>query len=67
MNEAITRDSNALVLVTWLPNRREAKASLAPRSLGRASSTGPAVVLTVTSRYPLREPGRASGQAAARW
>jgi hypothetical protein len=32
---AITRDSNALVLVTWLPNRREAKASLAPRSLGR--------------------------------
>jgi hypothetical protein len=35
MNEAITRDSNALVLVTWLPNRREAKASLAPRSLGR--------------------------------
>jgi hypothetical protein len=64
---AITRDSNALVLVTWLPNRREAKASLAPRSLGRASSTGPAVVLTVTSRYPLREAGRASGQAAARW
>ncbi len=27
MNEAITRDCNALVLVTWLPNRREAKAS----------------------------------------
>ena len=50
MNEAITRDSSALVMVTWLPNRREAKASLAPRSLGRASSTGLAVALTVTSR-----------------
>ncbi len=48
--EAITRDSRALVLVTWLPNRREANASLVPRSLGRARATGPAVVLTVTSR-----------------
>jgi hypothetical protein len=36
-----------------------------PRSFGRARVTGPAVVLTVTSRYPLREPGRASSQAAA--
>ena len=50
MNEAITRDSRALVLVTWLPNSREANASVVPRSFGRASVTGPAVVLTVTSR-----------------
>ena len=33
---------------------------LVPRSFGRASCTGPAVVLTVTSRYPFRDPGRAS-------
>ena len=47
----MTRDSRALVLVTWLPNRREAaKASVVPRSFGRARATGPAVVLTVTSR-----------------
>src|SRR2546421_352380 len=50
MNEAITRDSSALVLVTCAPNSREANASLVPRSFGRASPTGPAVVLTVTSR-----------------
>jgi hypothetical protein len=50
MKEAITRDSRALVLVTWLPNRREANASVVPRSFGRASVTGPAVVLTVASR-----------------
>ena len=47
---AITRDSSAFVLVTWLPNRRDANASVVPRSFGRASVTGPAVVLTVTSR-----------------
>src|SRR5947208_13952704 len=57
-NEAITRDSSALVLVTWLPNSREANASVVLRSFGLARATGPAVVLTVTSRYPLREPGR---------
>ena len=66
-NEAITSVSSALVLVTWLPNRRDANASAVPRSLGRDSWTGPAVVLTVTSRYPLREPARVSSQAAARW
>src|SRR5512135_3481498 len=66
-NEAITSDSSALVLVTCAPNRREANACVVPRSFGRASCTGPAVVLTVTSRYPLRDPGRASAQAAARW
>ncbi len=66
-NEAITSVSSALVLVTCEPNRREANAPVVPRSLGRDSCTGPAVVLTVTSRYPLREPGRASSQAAARW
>jgi hypothetical protein len=49
-NEAITSDSRALVLVTCVPNRREANASVAPRSFGRDRATGPAVVLTVTSR-----------------
>src|SRR5215469_14482663 len=66
-NEAITSDSSALVLVTWAPNRREANFSVVPRSFGRARVTGPAVVLTLTSRYPLRDPARASPQAAARW
>ena len=66
-NEAITSVSSALVLVTWLPNSRDANASVVPRSLGRDSCTGPAVVFTVTSRYPFREPGRASSQAAALW
>jgi len=37
-------------LVTWLPNSRDANASVVPRSFGRASVTGPAVVFTVTSR-----------------
>jgi hypothetical protein len=31
-----------------------------PRTFGRASVTGPAVVFTVTGSYPLRIPGRAS-------
>src|SRR4029077_21123050 len=46
-NPAITSDSSALVLVTCLPNSCEANSSVVPRSLGRASVTGPAVVLTV--------------------
>ncbi len=50
MNDAMTSDSRALVLVTCAPNRREANAPAVPRSLGRASATGPAVVFTVTSR-----------------
>ena len=49
-NEAITSDSSAFVLVTCEPNKREANAPLVPRNLGRARATGPAVVLTVTSR-----------------
>jgi hypothetical protein len=48
--DVMTRLSSALVLVTWLPNRRDANAPAVPRSFGRASTTGPAVVLTVTSR-----------------
>ena len=47
---AITRLSSAFVLVTWLPDKREANASVVPRSFGRSSRTGPAVVLTLTSR-----------------
>ncbi len=50
MKEAITRDSSAFVLVTCAPNRREANAPVVPRSFGLASATGPAVVLTLTSR-----------------
>jgi hypothetical protein len=50
MKVATTRDSRALVLVTWLPNGRDANASVVPRSFGLARATGPAVVLTVTSR-----------------
>src|SRR5262245_57615201 len=38
---------------------------LVARSFGRDRATGPAVVLTVTSRLPLREPGRVSSQPAA--
>jgi len=56
-----------LVLVTWLPNRREAKASLAPRSLGRACSTGPAVVFDRYLPVPVAGAGPGIGQAAARW
>ena len=56
-NEAITSDSSALVLVTCDPNSRDANASVVSRSFGRDSCTGPAVVLTVTSRYPFRELG----------
>ena len=37
------------------------------RGAGRDRGTGPAVDLTVTSRYPFRDPGRASPLAAARW
>jgi hypothetical protein len=66
MNEAITRDSSTLVLVTWLPNRREAKASLAPRSLGRAKLDRPSGGLDRHLRVPVAG-SRASGQAAARW
>jgi hypothetical protein len=66
-NEAITSDSSAFVFVTCDPNSRDANAPAVPRSFGLDSLTGPAVVLTVTSRYPFRDPGRASSQAAARW
>jgi hypothetical protein len=65
-NPAITSDSSALVLVTCVPNSCEANRSVVPRSLGRASVTGPAVVLTVVGQYPLRIPGCGSPQDAAR-
>ena len=64
-NEAITNDSKALVFVTRLPNSRDANAAVVPRSFGRSSVTGPAVV--VTGRNPFRDPGRASGVEADRW
>ncbi len=46
---AITRLSKALVLVTPLPNNRDANASVTPPSFGRRSVSGPAVVFTVRS------------------
>src|SRR6266511_214485 len=60
-NPAITNVSNALVLDTPVPNSREQNASSVPRTLGRCSVTGPAVVFTVVGQNPLREPARASG------
>jgi len=65
-NPAITNASSALVLVTPLPNSCEANRSVVPRTFGRASVTGPAVVFTVVGQYPLRIPARASSLAAAR-
>jgi hypothetical protein len=53
-------------LVTPLPNNWEAKRSVVPRTFGRCSVTGPAVVFTVVGQYPLRIPARASSQPAAR-
>ena len=49
-NPAITSDSNALDLVTDFPNSVDANASVVPRSFGRATVTGPAVVLIVDSQ-----------------
>ncbi len=49
-NPAITSDSSAFDLVMVLPNRREASAAVVPRSLGLATVTGPAVVLTVAGQ-----------------
>jgi hypothetical protein len=66
-NPVMTSVSNAWDLVTPLPNNWLANALAAPRSLGRATLTGPAVVLIVVWQKPLRLPGRASGQPAARW
>ena len=66
-NPAITSDSNALVLVTPVPNSREAKRSLVPRSFGRCTVTGPVVVLIVVGQEPLRCPGWAWAAATARW
>jgi hypothetical protein len=51
---AMTSASNALVRVTCLPSSRDANTVSVPRSLGRSSVTGPAVVLTVTGWWPLR-------------
>jgi hypothetical protein len=45
----ITNDSSALVRVTCLPSSRDENVSRVPRTLGRLSSTAPAVVLMVVS------------------
>ena len=45
----ITSASSALVRVTPLPSSPEENASSVPRTFGRRSATGPAVVFTVTS------------------
>jgi hypothetical protein len=49
-NPAITSDSRAFDLVTDLPNSADANRSAVPRSFGRATVTGPAVVLTVAGQ-----------------
>jgi len=49
-NPAITSDSSAFDFVTLLPNRLDANASVVPRSFGRATVIGPAVVLTVAGQ-----------------
>jgi len=49
-NPAMTRLSSAWVFLTPVPSSREAKASVVPRSFGRLSVTGPAVVLIVVSQ-----------------
>ncbi|WP_307832763.1 hypothetical protein [Planomonospora sp. ID91781] len=48
----MTRVSRAWVRVTPAPNRREANASVVPRSLGRAMAIGPLVVLMVVGQWP---------------
>ncbi len=57
--------SNAWVLVTPAPNNRDANASVVPRSFGGCSVTGPLMVLTVVSPYPLRLPARTSSALVA--
>jgi hypothetical protein len=57
-NPEMTRASSALVRDTPLPSSREANGWAVPRSLGRSSTTGPAVVFTVSSAWPLRYPAR---------
>jgi hypothetical protein len=65
-NPAIISASSALVLVTPVPNSWEANRSVVPRSFGRCTVTGPAVVLIVVGQCPLRIPARAFSQAAPR-
>src|SRR5215475_6385861 len=50
--KAMSNVSNALVLVTAVPNRRETNLSSVPRSFGRATVTGAVVVLTVVEQNP---------------
>jgi len=49
-NEAITNASSAFVRNTPVPNSCEANRSVVPRSFGRSSVTGPAVVLIVVGQ-----------------
>jgi hypothetical protein len=63
-NPDSTSASSALVRLTPLPNSREVNGSVVPRSLGRSSTTGPAVVLTVNSAWPLRCPSRSRSPRA---
>ena len=57
-NPEMTSASSALVRETPLPSSREANGWLVARTLGRSSTTGPAVVFTVSSAWPLRYPTR---------
>jgi hypothetical protein len=57
-NPEMTSASSALVRDTPLPSSRETNRWLVARTFGRSSTTGPAVVFTVSSVWPLRYPTR---------
>jgi hypothetical protein len=57
-NPDSTSASSALVRDPPLPSSRDTTGWSVPRSLGRSSTTGPAVVLTVCAAWPLWYPAR---------
>lgn len=63
-NPEMTSASSALVRLTPLPSSRDANGWVVPRSLGRSSTTGPAVVFTWSSAWPLRYPTRSRSPRA---
>ena len=66
-NPAITSDSSALVLVTCVPNSREANGSVVPRSFGRCNGHRPGGGLDRRRAVAVARPGRRVLAAAARW
>jgi Transposase, Mutator family len=64
--DEMTSASSALVRDMPLPSRREVNGSVVLCSLGRSSTTGSAVVLTVSSVWPLRSPARSRSPRTSR-